>query len=154
MATKAKTSLRRCFIWAFSMLMHALSIINLLELTLNFSSGVLIPSLQSIYLHWHCTWALELLDVCPYLSAYAVLFCFARHYTWALELLDMCPYLSTFVYFFFLFYNSIVGEMNLIHECLHCKHQEMPIELQSFVYYFCFANLVNKNWFSYCASFV
>ena len=103
-------------------------------------------------MHWHCTWALKLLDVCPYLSAFTTLFCFARHCTWALELLDMCPYLSTFVYFFF--YNLIVGERNLIHECLHCKHQEISIELQGFVYYFCFANLVNKNWFSYCACLV
>ena len=45
----------------------------------------------------------------------------------------------------------MIGEMNPINECLHCKHQEMRIELQSFVYYICFANLVNKNWLSYCS---
>ena len=103
-------------------------------------------------MHWHCTWALELLDVCPYLSAFAVLFCFARHCTWSLELLDMCPYWALLCSsFLFYFYNSMIGERNLINECLHCKHQEMWIEFQSFVYYICFANLVNKNWLSYCA---
>ena len=53
--------------------------------------------------------------------------------------------------FLFYFYNSMIGERNPINECLHCKHQEMWIEFQSFVYYICFANLVNKNWLSYCA---